>query len=103
MKDGRTFARLMEEYGSQEEDKREEVIATKQESKLVVPAEIKKGNKKLMQDEERLTGAVTWSVYSRYYEQQSTILNVTMRFAIRTVIASRDLHYPKTIRIEAVI
>ncbi|KAM5532134.1 hypothetical protein V8D89_014227 [Ganoderma adspersum] len=67
MKDGRTFARLMEEYGSQEEDKREEVIATKQESKLVVPAEIKKGNKKLMQDEERLTGAVTWSVYSRYF------------------------------------
>ena len=63
------FARLMEEYGSQEEEeKREEIVATKQENKLAVPAEVKKGNKKLMQDEERLTGAVTWSVYSRYFK-----------------------------------
>ncbi|PIL27467.1 ATP-binding cassette transporter [Ganoderma sinense ZZ0214-1] len=66
MKDGRMFARLMEEYGSQE-DKREEVVAGKQESKLGAPAEFKKGTQKLMQDEERLTGAVTWSVYSKYF------------------------------------
>ena len=60
------FARLMEEYGSQE-DKREEVDAGKQESKFGVPGEFKKGTQKLMQDEERITGAVSWSVYSKYF------------------------------------
>ncbi|KAI1798260.1 multidrug resistance-associated ABC transporter [Ganoderma leucocontextum] len=66
MKDGRMFARLMEEYGSQEENKREEVVDAQQENKIVVPAEVKKGTQKLMQDEERITGAVPWSVYSKY-------------------------------------
>nr|VWO94880.1 MRP-like transporter [Ganoderma boninense] len=51
MKGGQMFARLMEEYGSQE-DKREEDGAGKQESKLRVPGEFKKGAQKLMQDEE---------------------------------------------------
>ena len=68
MKDGRMFARLMEEYGSQEENKREEEAAeAKQDSKEAVPTEVKKGAEKLMQDEERLTGAVAWSVYSKYF------------------------------------
>ncbi len=66
MKDGRMFARLMEEYGSQEESKTEEVIDAKEENKIAAPAEAEKDTPKLMQDEERLTGAVSWSVYSKY-------------------------------------
>ncbi len=67
IKDGQTFARLMEEYGSLEEDKREQPVEAKPESKLAVPTEAKKATQKLIQDEERLTGAVTWSVYSKYF------------------------------------
>ena len=67
MTDGHMFARLMEEYGSQEENKREEAPEAKQESKLAIAAEAKKGTQKLLQDEERLTGAVSWSVYSKYF------------------------------------
>ncbi|KAI1798261.1 multidrug resistance-associated ABC transporter [Ganoderma leucocontextum] len=68
MKDGRMFSRLMEEYGSQEENKMEEDVEAKQEDKIPILAEVTKSTpgQKLMQDEERLTGAVTWSVYSKY-------------------------------------
>lgn len=65
MANGRMFARLMEEYGSQE-NKKEGVVDVKKDNKAAVPAKVEKGTQKLMQDEERLTGAVTWSVYSRY-------------------------------------
>ncbi|TBU42097.1 multidrug resistance-associated ABC transporter [Dichomitus squalens] len=66
MKRGDMFARLMEEYGSQEEDKRDDATASKKADDVAAPAEAKKATQKLMQEEERLTGAVTWSVYSKY-------------------------------------
>ena len=66
MKRGDMFARLMEEYGSQEENMNEDPVTDKQASSSAVVAEAKKATQKLMQDEERLTGAVTWSVYSKY-------------------------------------
>ncbi|KAM5532133.1 hypothetical protein V8D89_014226 [Ganoderma adspersum] len=66
MADGRMFARLMEEYGSQEENKSEEVDDVKDEDKDAAPTDTEKSTQKLMQDEERLTGAVSWSVYAKY-------------------------------------
>ena len=66
MKRGDMFARLMEEYGSQEENMNEGSAADKKTDNIAVPAEAKKATQKLMQDEERLTGAVSWSVYSKY-------------------------------------
>ena len=66
MKRGDMFARLMEEYGSQEENMNEGGAADKKTDDVAVPAEAKKATQKLMQDEERITGAVSWSVYSKY-------------------------------------
>ena len=66
MKRGDMFARLMEEYGSQEENMNEDPVTDKQAGSSAVAGEAKKATQKLMQDEERLTGAVTWSVYSKY-------------------------------------
>ena len=66
MKRGDMFARLMEEYGSQEENMNEDPVTDKQAGSSAVAGEAKKATQKRMQDEERLTGAVTWSVYSKY-------------------------------------
>ncbi len=71
------FARLIEEYGSQ--DKQEELnpepgdlqnIDSKHDVlEAVVPeaAQNLEGAKNLMQEEERLTGSVTWSTYAKYF------------------------------------
>ena len=66
MKRGDMFARLMEEYGSQEDNMNEDPVTDKQAGSSAVAGEAKKATQKLMQDEERLTGAVSWSVYSKY-------------------------------------
>ena len=44
----------------------EDPVTDKQAGSSAVAAEAKKARQKLMQDEERLTGAVSWSVYSKY-------------------------------------
>ncbi|KAL0059429.1 hypothetical protein AAF712_013819 [Marasmius tenuissimus] len=71
-KDSRLFSSLMEEYGSLEErevatnvEKQEEDVKTTLEQ---APA------KKLMQDEERNTGAVTWGTYRRYLDYAGGII-----------------------------
>ncbi len=77
MTDGQAFSRLLEEYGSlekQEEQEEEEAVvddlqkpaAKRADSKAVVPARTPKAPG-LMQDEERVTGAVSWSVYTKYF------------------------------------
>ncbi|RDX46560.1 multidrug resistance-associated ABC transporter [Lentinus brumalis] len=77
MQRGQMFARLIEEYGSQ--DKQEELnteagdlqnIDSKHDvSEAVVPeaAQNLEVAKDLMQEEERLTGSVTWSTYAKYF------------------------------------
>ncbi|PIL27466.1 ATP-binding cassette transporter [Ganoderma sinense ZZ0214-1] len=57
MENGGMFARLMEEHGGQEENKREEVVDRKEDKTILAEAE--KDTQKLMQDEERITGAVS--------------------------------------------
>ncbi|RPD65442.1 multidrug resistance-associated ABC transporter [Lentinus tigrinus ALCF2SS1-7] len=76
MENGQMFARLMEEYGSlekQEEELERTTIddapkpkAKLQDSKAVVPVPAQQ-TQALMQEEERVTGAVSWSVYSKYF------------------------------------
>ncbi|RDX54457.1 multidrug resistance-associated ABC transporter [Lentinus brumalis] len=78
MTDGQAFSRLLEEYGSlekqEEQEEEEEAVvddlqkpaAKRADSKAVVPARALKAPG-LMQDEERVTGAVSWSVYTKYF------------------------------------
>ncbi|KAI0717423.1 multidrug resistance-associated ABC transporter [Cerioporus squamosus] len=74
MTDGQAFSRLMEEYGSLEKQEQEESVADdvqkpaakRANSKAVVPAPAQK-SPGLMQEEERVTGAVSWSVYTKYF------------------------------------
>ena len=77
MESGRAFSRLMEEYGSVEKphEAHAAVDAIKQKVEDAnVPTEsasperpIKQETRALMQEEERYTGAVSWSVYTRYF------------------------------------
>jgi len=64
------FSRLMEEYGSQEQEK--ETDTEKPEgSEGKVSTDDKKTEKKvpaLMQQEERNTGAVSWTTYKKYLQ-----------------------------------
>ncbi|KAI0777639.1 multidrug resistance-associated ABC transporter [Trametes elegans] len=70
MANGQMFARLMEEYGSlekQEEIIEPELVKEKSAAK-VKDAGPPKERMALMQEEERLTGAVSWSVYAKYFK-----------------------------------
>ncbi|KAI0371903.1 multidrug resistance-associated ABC transporter [Pilatotrama ljubarskyi] len=72
MKSGQAFSRLIEEFGSL--DKQEDVepnVEKPKTSKKGLIANVpgpQKERQALMQAEERLTGAVSWSVYSKYFE-----------------------------------
>lgn len=73
MKDSVLFSRVMEEYGTQEHKKTgdlpdiEEIISEKPQS-LARDKEDEISNERLMQDEERLTGAVSGTVYKKYFK-----------------------------------
>ncbi|KAH9919495.1 multidrug resistance-associated ABC transporter [Epithele typhae] len=76
MANGPAFSRLMEEYGSLDRQDDDVVAATKKKRAAAdakaaeagldakVPVKATQG---LMQEEERMTGAVDWSVYMRYF------------------------------------
>ncbi|KAI0701736.1 multidrug resistance-associated ABC transporter [Earliella scabrosa] len=71
MANGPMFSRIMEEHGSLEHqeaasDDEAEEKEDIDESKVVAPA-AEKAVPALMQEEERLTGAVSWSIYSKYF------------------------------------
>ena len=71
MENGPMFSRIMEEHGSLEHqeaasDDEAEEKEDIDESKVVAPAP-EKAVPALMQEEERLTGAVSWSIYSKYF------------------------------------
>ncbi|KAI0360724.1 multidrug resistance-associated ABC transporter [Trametes cingulata] len=71
MKSGQAFSRLMEEYGSLEKQEEEELAEEKPEKQKSLIADApgpQKERQALMQEEERLTGAVSWSVYSKYFK-----------------------------------
>jgi len=68
MKDSVVFARLMDDYGNLEQQKKMEDSREVQEG---VPENSHKHDDKkaavdLMQDEERNIGAVTWTIYAKY-------------------------------------
>ena len=68
MKDSLVFSRLMEEYGSLDQDDEAEKKASKKEGAADASEEIndKRADATLMQEEERNTGSVTWAVYAKY-------------------------------------
>lgn len=74
MADGAVFSRLMEEHGGfdkQAEVEGAEPLSFKRNVDSETEDVIKDGKalepSALMQDEERLTGAVTWSVYAKFF------------------------------------
>ncbi|KAL0562890.1 hypothetical protein V5O48_019188, partial [Marasmius crinis-equi] len=71
-KESNLFFSLMEEYGRLEE--REEKKREKKEPQDTKPAVATSTAKKLMQAEERNTGAVTWRTYKRYSQHAGGIV-----------------------------
>lgn len=77
MNSGRMFSRLIEEYGSQEKQEEEAAavddtqnpVDGEKDATAAMPeaAQDLKDPQALMQEEERLTGAVSWSVYTKYF------------------------------------
>ena len=72
MVNGQAFARLMDEYGSLEKEAKADAAAAPNQKVTEVETEatsapLEKTTQGLMQQEERLTGAVSWSVYTRYF------------------------------------
>ncbi|CAK5271106.1 unnamed protein product [Mycena citricolor] len=75
MKDGALFSRLMEEYGNLEQEEAEAEETEKEEAeKAEKKDEASKDQSALMQAEERSTGAVSWDVYSKYFQYGGSIL-----------------------------
>ena len=83
MENGHAISRLMEEYGSLEQQQEEEppaeekktaatktVGADSTDAPLVKPTQAQG----LMQQEERLTGSVSWSVYAKYFKYAGGLL-----------------------------
>ena len=73
MTNGPLFSRIMEEYGSKEKQQTGSgAQAEKTDETESSAADAAAGGDKtpqaLMQDEERAVGAVSWSVYSRYFK-----------------------------------
>ena len=86
------FARLIEEYGSQEKQKEEPAVDLLQRpsevAKVVVPEAVQasKDPQGLMQEEERMTGAVSWSVYAGFFAFSGGFVGFTL-LVLFTVLA----------------
>jgi ATP-binding cassette subfamily C (CFTR/MRP) protein 1 len=75
MKDSTVFARLIEEYGNLEQDERGANKGKKENVSADGADQLdKKSNAVLMQEEERMTGAVTWATYGQYLRFAGTII-----------------------------
>ncbi len=67
MNDNGLFTRLMDEYGSlEQEDEQEKTERRKEDVVDPIEAIDKSANAALMQEEERNTGAVGWETYTKY-------------------------------------
>ncbi|EIW55759.1 multidrug resistance-associated ABC transporter [Trametes versicolor FP-101664 SS1] len=87
MDNGQMFSRLMEEYGSL--DKQEEAAAEEEVPEVLAQVKGKaaapeKAHQTLMQEEERLTGAVAASVYTKYFKYAGgvTVFPLIMLFLV---------------------
>lgn len=66
IRDSVVFAKLIEEYGAIEEDDKIKTDMTPVLADSNADPHVKRDTVALMQVEERNTGAVTWTTYSRY-------------------------------------
>jgi len=75
IRDSVVFTRLIEEYGNLKQEEPGDGRKGKKEDVSSDDADNldKKGDTTLMQTEERLTGAVSWSTYARYLRFAGTI------------------------------
>ncbi|KAJ7163116.1 multidrug resistance-associated ABC transporter [Mycena filopes] len=69
-REGVVFSRLMEDYGNLEEEK--QAVVADDKAAIIVDnkekVDAKKGQAALMQTEERMTGAVTFETYGKYFK-----------------------------------
>lgn len=83
MKNSVIFSRVMEEYGTKEEEKEKKAEDTNEAVKVADNAKDTVGKKGgLMQAEERLTGSVSASVYSRYLRFAGGLLHLPIILAL---------------------
>jgi ATP-binding cassette, subfamily C (CFTR/MRP), member 1 len=66
MKDSTVFSRLMDEYGSLDQEEEGKKNGDEKAGAAENPPEENGSKKTLMQEEERITGSVTWKVYAKY-------------------------------------
>ncbi|KAL5511261.1 hypothetical protein ACEPAH_4476 [Sanghuangporus vaninii] len=80
MKDGKEFAKLIEEFGANEEENESDSDTVKVDAKAEVFSKAadspdgKKDRLQLMSEEERNTGAVSWSTYKEYLRHAGGII-----------------------------
>ncbi|KAL5489922.1 hypothetical protein ACEPAI_4754 [Sanghuangporus weigelae] len=80
MKDGKEFAKLIEEFGAHEEEIESDGDTIKVDTKAEVANKVvgspdgKKDRLQLMSEEERNTGAVSWSTYKEYLQHAGGII-----------------------------
>ncbi|KAJ7746241.1 multidrug resistance-associated ABC transporter [Mycena metata] len=87
MKEGVVFSRLMEDYGNLDE---EEQAVVKGEKTAIVADEkeevdLKKGQAALMQTEERMTGAVSFETYAKYFKFAGGVVWVPLLLSLLTL------------------
>jgi ATP-binding cassette, subfamily C (CFTR/MRP), member 1 len=88
MKDSIVFSRLMDEYGSLDQEEEAGNNGNKTEGAGAnAPEEVggKKADSPLMQTEERNTGSVTWEVYSKYLRFAGGVIWAPVILALLTL------------------
>ena len=75
MADSNVFSKLMDEHGNLEGEETERAERETKPEMLDAAVQKKESGQQaaLMQEEERLTGAVTWRVYSKYFRYAGSI------------------------------
>lgn len=73
MANSAVFSKLMKEHGNSETEESERAERTDKSDKLDEGAKEQAKPQALMQEEERVTGAVTWSVYSQYLRHAGSL------------------------------
>lgn len=85
MNDSVLFSRVMEEYGTHEKEEIEEKREEKGAAKTDTESKDKSGKQAhLMQDEERITGSVSGSIYANYFRYAGGLIKLPIILLLLT-------------------
>lgn len=88
MKQGNTFCRLMEEYGSLEQAESQKPKKDRVQDMSTKADTQAKQRDTLMQEEERFTGSVSWSTYAGYLRFGGGIIWAPLILILLTLMQS---------------